>query len=94
MWVIKKRLVLQLYPNLIYLYSELLERYSRCKTSAEVIAAQDQWLEAERRAAVRDDSIDYPPSCSSSGSSDSEVEESGGDDDSRRENEPPLSGNA
>ena len=40
----------------------------------EVIAVQDQWLQAESKA-VRDDSIDYPPSCSSSSDEDSEVEE-------------------
>lgn len=46
---------------------ELLEKYRQCKTSAEVIAVQDTWLEVERRA-VKSDSIDYPPSCSSSDS--------------------------
>ena len=53
---------------------ELLERYSQCKTSVEVIAAQDQWLQAESKT-VKDDSIDYPPSCSSSSDGDSEIEE-------------------
>ena len=54
---------------------------------------QDKWLEAESKI-VKDDSIDYPPSCSSSsGDSGSEVEEYGGDeaDASRREIDPSSS---
>jgi hypothetical protein len=47
----------------------------------EVIAVQDQWLQAERKA-VKDDSIDYPPSCSSSSDEDSEVVE----DEEKEEN--------
>ena len=50
-----------------------MERYAQCKTSAEVITAQNEWLEAERRV-VKSDAIDYPPSCSSS-SADSDLEE-------------------
>lgn len=46
----------------------------------EVIAVQDQWLQAERKA-VKDDSIDYPPSCSSS--SDEESEMVGEEEDGR-----------
>ena len=38
----------------------------------EVIAVQDQWLQAERKT-VKNDSIDYPPSCSSSSDEDSEM---------------------
>ena len=62
------------YVLFVFCCRELLERYSQCKTSVEVIAVQDQWLQAETKA-VKDDSIDYPPSCSSSSDEDSEVEE-------------------
>ena len=66
---------------------ELLEKYSQCKTSAEVITVQDEWLEAERRT-VKSDAIDYPPSCSSS-SADSDLEEEieEGEKDGEREEE-------
>ena len=67
-------------------FRELLEKYRQCKTSAEVIAVQDSWLEAERRV-VKSDSIDYPPSCSSSSDGESKRE----DDVDESENKP-LSG--
>ena len=69
-------------PIMSYLFlccRELLERYSQCKTSVEVIAAQEQWLEAERKA-VKDSSIDYPPSCSSSSDEDGDGEEMEGEE--------------
>lgn len=64
---------------------ELLEKYSQCKTSAEVIAVQNRWLEAER-GKVKSDDIDYPPSSSSSGSDDEAGEDIGanGSEDDRR----------
>ena len=53
---------------------ELLEKYSQCRTSVEVIAAQDEWLEAERMAIRERTSIDYPPSASSSDGGESDEE--------------------
>ena len=39
--------------------SELLEAYSRCGGGAEVIAAQDQWLQEAQRQRLRERESDY-----------------------------------
>ena len=77
--------------NAIICCRELLEKYRQCKTSTEVIAVQDTWLEVERRA-VKSNSIDYPPSCSSSDSDGCESEEEGEDSEGigRSEVDPSL----
>ena len=50
---------------------ELLERYSRCHTAAEVIVAQNEWLEQGGETRVR-----LPPACHRNGG-DSDGGESG-----------------
>ena len=62
----------------IELNSELLEEYSKCQTSKEVLEVQDKVLAkmAEEDRAKRDDEIDLPPSQSES---ESESESDRGD---------------
>jgi len=48
-----------------FIFSELLEGYSKCRTASEVISLQQDWLERER-SKQRDRKVDYPPSSSSS----------------------------
>jgi len=58
------------------LNEELLERYSACQTGAEVVAAQDAFLEEEERARTeKKDEMDLPPSESESSEEEEEEEE-------------------
>lgn len=52
--------------SFIALNEELLEKYSTCKTSKEVLTVQDEYLQQVREEkANRRDVVDLPPSSSS-----------------------------
>lgn len=52
--------------SFIELNEEILDKYSACQTSKDVLAAQDEYLkQVQAEKANRSNEIDYPPSSSS-----------------------------
>lgn len=62
--------------SFLELNAELLDKYSACASSKEVLAVQEQYLEqAQQEKLNRKNEIDYPPSSSSETESSSDAED-------------------